>query len=66
MPKKSEPKNPLASPLGRQFLARHLAEAERVLAFGPGDTGWRHNESLRAETEEGVAFLRALLATLPK
>lgn len=67
MSKPSKPKvDPLVSRVGRKWLDRQIEEAERVLRLGPGETGWRHNESLRSETEEGAAFLKALRELLPK
>ena len=57
--------DPLASRVGREWLATQLEKAETILRDGP-DGSWQSNESLRAQTEEGVAFLQALIALLPK
>ena len=56
--------DPLASPAGRIWLAGELAKAERAVREGPGGTGWKYNESLRAAVTERAAFLRALSALL--
>jgi len=57
-------KNPLASLEGREWLARELAVAEDAEAYGPGGSGWMHNESLRAGIVERAEFLRALVGLL--
>lgn len=66
MSKRTKNTDPLASAKGREWLAKQIAEAEQIEKFGPGGTGWRHNETLRADHEEGLAFLKALVALLPK
>lgn len=46
------------------FLEAQLFAAREELRFGPNRTGWQHNETLRPQIEERVAFFEALIQNL--